>query len=72
VACYLCKKILEADTLLLGETTPGVNSYAGYIDLAEDKHSFFWFFESRSNPSTDPITLWLNGTRRKIGERDVH
>lgn len=43
------------------ETTPGVNSYSGYVDLAEDQHAFFWFFESRSNPSTDPITLWLSG-----------
>src|ERR1700733_14561662 len=29
------------------ETTPGVNSYSGYIDLAPDVHAFFWFFESR-------------------------
>ncbi|KAI9824779.1 MAG: hypothetical protein M1832_001607 [Thelocarpon impressellum] len=43
------------------ETTPGVNSYSGYIDIAEDVHTFFWFFESRSNPQTDPVTLWLNG-----------
>lgn len=43
------------------ETTPGVNSYAGYVDLAEDAHTFFWFFESRRDPKNDPITLWLNG-----------
>lgn len=43
------------------ETTPGVNSYSGYIELSPNMHSFFWFFESRSNPSTDPVTLWLNG-----------
>ena len=43
------------------ETTPGVNSYAGFISLSEDVHSFFWFFESRSDPANDPITLWLNG-----------
>ncbi|EXJ58404.1 carboxypeptidase D [Cladophialophora yegresii CBS 114405] len=43
------------------ETTPGVNSYAGFINLAPDVHSFFWFFESRHDPANDPITLWLNG-----------
>jgi hypothetical protein len=43
------------------ETTKGVNSYSGYIDLGNNKHTFFWFFESRSKPATDPITLWLNG-----------
>jgi carboxypeptidase C (cathepsin A) len=43
------------------ETTPGVNSYAGYVDLAPNVHVFFWFFESRSDPANDPFTLWLNG-----------
>ncbi|KAG9238770.1 carboxypeptidase 2 [Amylocarpus encephaloides] len=43
------------------ETTPGVNSYAGYIDLDADSHTFFWFFEARHNPKDAPITLWLNG-----------
>lgn len=43
------------------ETTPGVNSYAGYIDLAPNVHMFFWFFESRQDPANDPLTLWLNG-----------
>ena len=43
------------------ETTPGVNSYAGYVDLDPQTHMFFWFFEARNNPSTAPLTLWLNG-----------
>lgn len=43
------------------ETTPGVNSYSGYVDLDEDTHMFFWFFEARHNPNEAPLTLWLNG-----------
>ncbi|KAI1162958.1 Alpha/Beta hydrolase protein [Nemania serpens] len=43
------------------ETTPGVNSYSGYVDLDANTHMFFWFFESRKNPNESPITLWLNG-----------
>lgn len=45
----------------LCETTKGVKSYSGFIDLAEDKHLFFWFFESRHDPASDPVTLWING-----------
>jgi carboxypeptidase C (cathepsin A) len=43
------------------ETTPGVNSYSGYVDLNSQTHVFFWFFEARSNPNEAPLTLWLNG-----------
>ncbi|KAL6703707.1 hypothetical protein ACN47E_009401 [Coniothyrium glycines] len=43
------------------ETTPGVDSYSGYVDLTPDIHVFFWFFESRNKPASDPFTLWLNG-----------
>jgi len=43
------------------ETTPGVGSYAGYVDLAPNSHTFFWFFEARHNPESAPLTLWLNG-----------
>lgn len=45
----------------LCETSDGVKSYSGYIDIAENKHLFFWFFESRNDPSSDPVTMWLNG-----------
>ncbi|OZJ03486.1 hypothetical protein BZG36_04023 [Bifiguratus adelaidae] len=34
---------------------------AGYLDVADDKHFFFWFFESRDKPKEDPLILWLNG-----------
>ncbi|KAG6856735.1 hypothetical protein H0H87_001335 [Tephrocybe sp. NHM501043] len=38
-----------------------VKQYSGYLDVAEDKHLFFWFFESRSSPADAPLVLWLNG-----------
>lgn len=39
-----------------------VQQYSGYIDiLDEDKHFFFWLWESRSKPDSDPVVLWLNG-----------
>jgi carboxypeptidase D len=43
------------------ETTPGVNSYSGYVDLDVNTHMFFWFFEARNDPASAPLTLWLNG-----------
>lgn len=43
------------------ETTPGVKSYSGYIDLSPTMHTFFWFFEARKDPHKAPLTLWLNG-----------
>lgn len=44
------------------ELTPGVKSYSGYVDLAEDQHIFWWFFEARNqDPTTAPLTVWING-----------
>ncbi|EIW74533.1 serine carboxypeptidase [Coniophora puteana RWD-64-598 SS2] len=38
----------------------GVNAYSGYIDI-EARHLFFYFFESRNDPSADDVILWTNG-----------
>ena len=33
-----------------------------YVDVAPDQHIFFWFFEARNqDPSTAPLTIFLNG-----------
>ncbi|KAG0167652.1 hypothetical protein DFQ30_005820 [Apophysomyces sp. BC1015] len=40
---------------------PNVKQISGYLDIDEDKHFFFWFFESRNKPKEDPLVLWLNG-----------
>ncbi|KAB5517385.1 Alpha/Beta hydrolase protein [Coniochaeta sp. 2T2.1] len=43
------------------ETTPGVNQYSGYLSVGTNMNMWFWFFESRSNPTTTPLAMWING-----------
>ena len=60
---------LHAAKTHICETTPGVKSYSGYVNLPADPaegrnydvHIFFWFFEARKNPSKAPLSLWLQG-----------
>ncbi|KAF2771203.1 alpha/beta-hydrolase, partial [Teratosphaeria nubilosa] len=58
----------------LCESTPGVRSWSGYVhipphalaDLGTMNQSwpintFFWYFESRKDPTNDPTIIWING-----------
>ncbi|KAJ1307942.1 hypothetical protein OPQ81_002019 [Rhizoctonia solani] len=41
---------------------PTVKVYSGYLDVDYGaKHLFFYFFESRSDPDSDPVLMWING-----------
>lgn len=42
---------------------PASKQDAGYVKLANkaDDHYFYWYFESRRSPATDPLDLWLTG-----------
>ena len=42
------------------------NQFSGYLSIpgtsgANTKHMHYWFVESTSNPSSDPLTFWTNG-----------
>jgi cathepsin A (carboxypeptidase C) len=50
----------KVDPSILG--VDKVKQYSGYLDDEEnDKHLFYWFFESRNDPKNDPVVLWLSG-----------
>lgn len=45
-----------------GLCDPNVAQSAGYFKLGtQNKNYFYWFFESRNDPSTDPVVLWMTG-----------
>jgi hypothetical protein len=59
---------LTASQTYICETTPGVNSYSGYVNLPStltgetfNISTFYWYFSARKNPSTAPLTIYLAG-----------
>lgn len=40
---------------------PNFKQYSGYIDVTPTRHLFYWFVESQSDPSKDPVIFWTNG-----------
>ncbi|GMH88552.1 hypothetical protein TrVE_jg6994 [Triparma verrucosa] len=55
---------LVLPSAVVGDAPDGpdfVYNDAGYIDVGSSKKLFFWMFESRNDPSTDPLLLWMSG-----------
>ncbi|RUS72201.1 hypothetical protein EGW08_020028 [Elysia chlorotica] len=40
---------------------PNFKQFSGYLSGVETRRLHYWFVESSSNPSRDPLVLWLNG-----------
>lgn len=40
---------------------PSVKQAAGYLKASALSNYFFWLFESKSAPTTDPLIMWLSG-----------
>jgi len=40
---------------------PSVKQSAGYLKASATSNYFFWLFESKSAPATDPLIMWLSG-----------
>eukprot|EP00928_Gymnodinium_smaydae_P076541 TRINITY_DN5956_c0_g1_i1.p1 TRINITY_DN5956_c0_g1~~TRINITY_DN5956_c0_g1_i1.p1 ORF type:complete len:474 (-),score=75.97 TRINITY_DN5956_c0_g1_i1:518-1939(-) len=40
---------------------PSVKQAAGYLKASLTSSYFFWLFESKSSPATDPLIMWLSG-----------
>ena len=39
-----------------------VINFSGYYGVHKnERHLFYWFFESRTDPSNDPLLVWLTG-----------
>ncbi|KAM0207169.1 hypothetical protein ACHAQD_012175 [Fusarium lateritium] len=49
----------------------GSRQWTGTVNITGDKSIFFWYFESRNSPTTDPIILWLSGGPGATGELGI-
>ena len=43
------------------DTSTSVHQPCSVLMIDDDKHLFFWWFESRNDPVKDDVIMWLNG-----------
>ena len=58
-------ELVYADTHMSSkiQSGPFVNEtwYSGLVDIDSSDDIFYWWFESKNAPDTDPLVLWLTG-----------
>jgi hypothetical protein len=54
--------------LIVQNYDPGFTQYAGYITVDEvnGRALFYWFVESQSDPTTDPLVVWFQVQLSKL------
>jgi carboxypeptidase C (cathepsin A) len=60
----LCTLIACASAANSGWGPENVTQHSGFITVNKQDnggHIFYWLFESRGNPQTDPLVLWMTG-----------
>ena len=45
--------------------------YVGFLPIPNKGSMFFWLFESRDDPSTDPLIIWLGGAPGLSSQIDI-
>jgi carboxypeptidase C (cathepsin A) len=63
VSSYTNEALQDQVTTLVGLNEPiNFNQFSGYLNLGTTKKNIhYWFVESESTPSTDPLVFWTNG-----------
>ena len=62
VAMSAALPLVSEESIQSGIGPEKVKNWSGYLDVhGGDRHLFYWMFESRSNPETDPFILWMTG-----------
>lgn len=56
-AGYYSKKLQDSSVC----PSAGESQWTGTIDVSGEHRLFYWFAESRNDPTTDPIVIWMNG-----------
>lgn len=54
--CLVSFVLATTNPIFLNETYS-----TGFIKVLSDSDIFYWLFDSRSTPKTDPLIIWLNG-----------